>query len=521
MSWWAVRMAGVVIALIVSTACGSGTAGQPKAVGGTIEEFAMGITSLASLDVAKAYTTESVPTQAVVTEPLEYSDLSGGFTSNLAESVEATPTSIVYTLREGIEFSDGTPLTIGDVVWSLERLIDDEASTKAWLAGVAAVAATGEREVTVTLSKADPSMRTALTYVGHIMSRAFAEANAEDLGTAAAMPVGTGPYKYTSYTASRVEMDRNPNYWGEKPAPDRLAFDIIPEDTQRQLALRSGSIQGGKVVDIGKLSEWASIPGVAVETSPALRLNYLSFDVTQPPFDDVHMRRMVAYSLDREGVMKSAYGEAADLMPVFTPKEALYGTAPSQEEADNFLASVPTYSFDMDKAAMELARSKHPDGLDFEVYFLNEYPWSRLAALNLQENLAPLGVNVKPTVIAYDKYISDVYAGGPPSPGAAESSYPAPSATRIHSNLEGAFNVAKYDTREVTKIMPDLFSSNPAAQWEAVTKILTKIAEDAPYIPLFQPQRGFALAEGLTFTKDLDPLIFESGQWIHFLSKAG
>lgn len=514
------RFAGLVLVLALSSGCASGPGDEPTAIGGTIPAFTMGITAMSSLDVAKGYTTESVPTQTLVTEPLEYSDLSGVFTPNLAESVTATPTTIVYTVRDDVEFSDGTPLTVDDVVWSLQRLLDDEASTKAQLVSVTGVAETGEREVTVTLAQADPGVRTYLTNVGHIMSKAFGEANAEDLGSAA-MPIGTGPYKYTSFTASRVEVDRNPNYWGEDPAPDELAFDIIPEDTQRQLALRSGSIQGGKLVDIGKLSEWESIPGVNVETSPWLRLNFLSFDVTQTPFDDVHVRRMVAYALDREGIMNSAYGEAADVAPVFTVKEALYGTAPSEEAADDFLESVPTYTFDMEKAAEELAQSRYPEGLDFEIAFLNEFPWSRLAALNLEENLASLGVNITPTVIAFDKWVSDVYAGTPPQFGAMEASYIAPTATRVSNNLDGAFNVAKYKDPETTRLIPNLFSPKQSEQWEAVKGILTKVAEDVPYIPLIQPQRGFALAEGYTFTKDLDPLIFESGQWIHYLSKAG
>ena len=481
----------------------------------------MGITSMTSLDVYKGFVTESTPTQTVVTEPLEYVNLAGDFTPNLAEKVETpTPTTIVYTLRQGVKFSDGTPLTVDDVVWSLNRLTEDKATTKGYLGSVKGAEATGDYEVTVNLTDANPSMRAALSVTGQIMGKAYGEKNAEDLGTSAAMPIGTGPYKYTSFTASRVEADRNPNYWGKKPAPDKLAFDIIPEDTQRQLALRSGSIQGGKLVDIGKLKEWESIPGVTVKTSPWMRLNYVSFDTTKAPFDDVHLRRMVAYAIDREGIIKSAYAGAADPMPVMTANEALVGSAPSTKAADDFLASVPTYSLDLDKAKAELAQSAYPDGLDFKFYFLNEFPWSRLAALNLQENLKPLGVNVTPTVVPYDKFISNTYAGKPFSIGAGEASYPAPTATRVFSNLSGIFNVAKYSNPEVDSLLPDLYSPDPATQWKAVEGALTKIAEDAPYVPLFQPKRGFALQEGLTFTTDLDPLSLESGNWIHFLSRA-
>ena len=117
------------------------------------------------------------------------------------------------------------------------------------------------------------------------------KAHGSALGTASAVPIGTGPYKVSSDTASNITLVRSSGYWGKYPPFSSVVFPVITDDNSRELAIRSGSINGSELVDLKDIEQWASIPGVSVYKSPSNSLDLVGFDVAKPPFNDVHVRR--------------------------------------------------------------------------------------------------------------------------------------------------------------------------------------------------------------------------------------
>ena len=174
---------------------------------------------------------------SLVTEPLVRQTLTGGWSPNLAVSVpQPRPTTLVYEIRPGVQFSNGMPLTAADVARSLKHVTAPASATASPLSATPTVTVTGPRQVTVKLASYEPSDRVELNGISYVPEASFAKAHAANLGSPGALPIGTGPYMYQSVTPQSITLVRNPHYWGPKPLVGKLVFPVMPAETSAQLA---------------------------------------------------------------------------------------------------------------------------------------------------------------------------------------------------------------------------------------------------------------------------------------------
>ncbi|MBC7132852.1 MAG: ABC transporter substrate-binding protein [Roseovarius sp.] len=168
----------------------------------------------------------------------------------LAESVEtdAARTWVEFTLREEARFSDGSPVTVADVIWSYETLgRRGHPRYRGFRDKVAAIEATGPRSVRLTFAEEDRELAL-LAGLRPILQKAqwegrdIAEAGLDDV------PLGTGPYVVTDYEAGRfVTLTRNPDYWG-RDLPlrrgtanfDEIRIEFFGDDTVMKEAFKAG-----------------------------------------------------------------------------------------------------------------------------------------------------------------------------------------------------------------------------------------------------------------------------------------
>ncbi|MBL3688260.1 ABC transporter substrate-binding protein [Leucobacter zeae] len=264
----------VAAAALTLTACsggGGGAAGGGDAAAGA--KF--------DVDPAKLATTTEPGTEPVdeVTWNLPYEPLSLdpmlGFnyaentvTSNLCESLtRITPdlgtenaladkvenpddTTYVYTLRSGVTFWDGTPLTADDVVYSLGRQVGTESSTywSDYFKNVASVEKTGDDQVTVKLSKPDALFAQGMSSAaGAIVSKAAAEQAGEQFGTPKGGLMCTGPFQLDTWAPGKsITLTKNAKYWDDQliPKVEKLSFGFIADESTAINALRSGDVDG-------------------------------------------------------------------------------------------------------------------------------------------------------------------------------------------------------------------------------------------------------------------------------------
>lgn len=513
------------------SACSSGQ-GSPDGAGGTggsagAANFTIGFgTPPNSLDITRHFDANLVGVMTLFTEPIERLAGDGSLTPNLAVEVgQPDDLTIVYTIREGVQFSDGTELTAQDVAWSIDHVTDVEAGaqTASLTSSVDSAEVTGENEVTVRLNRADPAARTSLALVTLVQDAEFGEANSAELGQPTAIPVGTGPYVVSSQTAEAIQLERNPHYWGEPPAPDTITITYFGSDDTAQLAMRSGDSNAMVVGNMVTLPQYESIPGTTVYSTPALISNFWSLDTTSPPFDDINARRAFAHAIDRDGLLGPSFGTSAQTLPAMVPRDLLTPIAP-EAEVDAFLDSLEPLEFDLDKAREELAKSAYPDGFSLELPVMSA-TWSELSALNLQQTLAPLGITITTRTVTPQQWVEMVFSHdtGQAFPMTFAAAVPDPGLLRRVVSEEartqpGGYNFANWAPEDLQDLAASLQeTTDDPARFEAATTILRRISEEVPYVPMHQPDFVIVLGDGFTFTEAPGVIEVASGIWIQNL----
>jgi peptide/nickel transport system substrate-binding protein len=372
-----------------------------------------------------------------------------------------------------------------------------------------------------------PTARASIDITTLVEEAKFAQAHAKTLGNAGTAPIGTGPYRVAAQTSEKITLVRNPRYTRAKPAANKVVFSAVPDDTARQLALRSGSIDGGPVTDLKSGAQWKAIPGATVYASPSLAQDFVAMDVTRAPFDDVHVRRAVAYSVDRTGIEKAAFGTFATPMTGLVPAAELAGVAGSQHAGAAFLAGLPQYGVSEAKAKAELAKSRYPHGFSATVEYVKDYPWQELAALSIQQNMKPLGVRITPKAVTvnawYAQFFQHKLTGLTlPFNFGASSPDPAPLLGKLVGSANigpQKINIANWTTPAVDRARAVVADAGSAtARWQAARTILAAVADQVPYVPLFTEQQAYALRRGFTFgTSHITSFDLSNGDWIFLL----
>lgn len=515
---------------LTATACaGTDTDNGPRTAKLTDNDIPSFTVALASQPPGYDRATSAQPSitgsvMSLVTEPLERITHKGSFAPALATKVtQPDPSTLVYTLRKGVRFSDGSPLTADDVAWSITHTATPPAQTSASVRSFKSASSSGPLEVTVKLGAPDPSARESLAVATLVQEKKFATAHKGDLGTANAIPVGTGPYQVDSATASGTTLSRRDAYWGAKPKVKKLNFKVVPDDNSAQLAMRSGEVNLRQLNNVKTARQWRDIPGTSVYSSPSGALTFLAMDVSKAPFDDVHVRRAISHATDTPGLVKAAWGGEATPLKALMPVESLATVAGGQKNVQTFLDSLPDHSLDLDKAKAELAKSAHPKGFSTTVEYVAEVPATKILALSLQENLKQLGIDLKIKSVTLNawsaKFFQHKHTGLVLGFGflASKTDPSAPLAGMVGKQNIGPQkpNLANFTNPEVEKALPVLGTAGAdATRWRAAQSVLSQIAEQAPYVPLASEKFLVAMGKGYassTGTATVDDLL--NGNW--------
>ncbi|GBD10516.1 Heme-binding protein A [bacterium HR23] len=238
----------------------------------------------------------------------------------LAEAWEVSPDGTRYTfkLRQGVQFHDGTPVTVDDVVFSLNRvygrnLPPGTVSARAeWFADmVDKVEALGPDRVVVTLRFPSANFMTLMAEGWHVIVPKHVVEKQGDLKTVA---VGTGPFVFKSFVPNQsFEVTRNPNYWRQGlPYLDGVVLYNITDQTTVLGALLTKRLDmanpAGQNIEPRTAEELRrrNVPGMVVEENPRLGVYSILIQTTKKPLDDIRVRQAINEALNREEYQKFA-----------------------------------------------------------------------------------------------------------------------------------------------------------------------------------------------------------------------
>jgi peptide/nickel transport system substrate-binding protein len=359
-------------------------------------------------------------------------DENGALVGALAESWESSEDLLTWTfkLRDGIMFSDGSPITAEDVKWSIDRMRESEIMA-GLLSSITEVTVADPSTIVISLSAPSRALPLSLSRHGSagILSQAAVEGNPDYF----AMPtVTSGPYMLTSYTPKdRAIFEANPNYWREGfPKTERVEYIFSEDQNSWAAAIESGAADVTNVgyADAQRLRAAGQIP---VEQSDLLTPLFWGWNRDIPPFDNKDVRQAIAYAVDRQGRIDACWfgTGAVTYGNILRPWDPNYIEINTYDDSDR-AASLAKAGELLDGAGWVMGAdgireakgvAGVEDGTKFsvDVPYEGNWPAAECNTLLLQSTLKEIGIDIKPNKydpapfwgdVAADKFV--MYHGG-------------------------------------------------------------------------------------------------------------
>jgi peptide/nickel transport system substrate-binding protein len=300
-----------------------------------------------------------------------------------AESWDISPDQTVWTfhLRGGLTFTNGDPLTAGDVKFSIEKLLDPKFTASGFLGSIDHVDALDDKTVVITLKAPDPSFWVIVAEIIDI----YPQKVVEQMGDARFQqkPVGSGPYSVVEWKKDEsVEFAANPDYWKGAPAFSKILIRIIPETSTRVAELQGGNVDAAPI-DVVNIPEIEGNDQLHVVGSPGGTIAFVRLRFDKSPTDDPRVRQAMNLAVDRKTLADTLYKGHADLPASVLPSNS-FGALQGEG-----------YAFDQDQARSLLQDYGKPVKFDLE-FVTSELNNDLAQALADFWTAVGMGVTLKP-----------------------------------------------------------------------------------------------------------------------------
>jgi peptide/nickel transport system substrate-binding protein len=318
---------------------------------------------------------------------------------NLVSSYKANSrlTQFQFTLKSGRKFASGRPITVDDVVWSLNRL--GQTGIGQFLLATVNVnpknVATKVDDQHFAVTAEGPAG--ILPQLMAIYNLAILDKTAYMAGTTKKDPwaltwgsthvAGAGPYVLSANTSGVGQtLTRNPNYVGPRRANfDTVKREVVPAVSDRVALLQKGGVDIAEGLPFSRVTQLAQDPSLRVYHSRSQAFTYLTMNLVSGPFTNHMLREAIAAAIPTDEIIKSVYyGYAEPLKNIVIPRGGV-----------GFDPSVPGFKYDPTKAS-QLAQQSGVKGLTTQIAYDTTNPEHTEIAAIVQAALAPIGIQATP-----------------------------------------------------------------------------------------------------------------------------
>jgi len=521
MRWW-------VIAFVIGSLVGA-----PAAPPAESQKPAQAVVAIWGLPVRVLGSGEAVTSYVslLINDGLVAVDARGNVQGRLAERYPVSPDGKTYlvTLRAA-KFQDGTAVTAADVKASYGLYLHPKypttppalleiAGAKDYKAGkapsVTGITVVNPRTVRFILDRPYPFFYEQIATEPILPQHALAAIDVARLQEAAfaRQPIGAGPYRLSDWREKEsITFDAFGGYWGGAPVLGRVVLKLIPEDATVMAELRAGNIDAGRIIPEA-YDAFLHDPRVTVLRVPGDTYYWFAPNLKLPIFQDVRVRRAMAYAINRDEMLKALYrglGTAAQ-SPVH----------PSLWQYDKNVAG---YTYNPAKAKQLLAEAgwtPGPDGVlrkggqPFRVTygFLAGKDYQNQALL-IQQYLRAVGIDIKLQAIERGDFFSRYLVQGGPIElaGVAWFNLLFPVQSELESNFKstGAFaQVFGYHNPDMDRLLDEAISTRDTARQRAIyAQVQQLVIQDVPRIMTVRPdviwgvRKTVALPAGIGSLRD-------------------
>jgi len=436
--------------------------------------------------------------------PLEtVSTINGSYTPFLATGYKFTnPTTLVYTIRTGVKWSDGTAFTPADVVFTFNLLKKNKAlDTNGVWSQISAVSASGS-DVTFTFKAPNVPFAATIAQTPIVPEHVWSSI-ANPVTFTNTHPVGTGPYTLQTFAPTQYTLAKNPLYWdASKIAPTTVVFPAqATSQSTNQLEVSEGQF------------DWSytylpDVKATYVDRDPSTNQYWfppggtigLFLNLTQAPYNNVNFRQGVSLALNRATIAQKAvngYMKPASTSGIILPNE--------QQWLDPNLPGQGVVSQNHGAAMAAFARAGYtsqggklmgPNGqATMTIVLPNSFTDWAAAATEISSELGQVGIKVNLDEPQYAQYAQTTQAGtfnaaiggfgGTGTPFndynlTLNSAYAAPVHTPTVNNFE------RFNNAGVNQALGTLAAAtNPAAQQQATDRLETMMYQTVPVVLLY------------------------------------
>jgi peptide/nickel transport system substrate-binding protein len=511
-------IAAVGVFGLLAAACGGRTTGTPTTTGpqlsvttkaGTkpVDKIVWAVyRDVNSLDPIYAFDYPENTTDSLLYESLLRQAPDGTIGPGLATMTNPDSTTIVLTLKPGVKFWDGNPVTPDDVVYSLDRNIDPKLAGfyPAVFTRVQSITATGPSEVTIKLKQPDYWLVGELASIpAMIIEKSFALAQGSNYGTPAGKIMGTGAYKFQSFTPGvAVVMVRNDNYWDPTVKPLVREIDIkgASNDASLTSALETGGINGVYAQGLTTLNQLQASKAVTITYGPGWYTDAFIVSNLKGPLGDVRVRQALSLALDRKGLIDAIYKGSAAL-PRWISNSGTFGYGRSVFQAA--YDSSPDMTQDLTKAK-QLIVDAGATGKSITIGMSNELTGISIEASALKAAAEAIGMKATLHSVSAQNFINffidpkarvgidgffTLNYGDYAGPEALLATLLIPEGSQ---NFDG-YGVQGTDPNaaahaQIAAMFDDARgTADPNARAQKVADVEKAIATDLPWIPVLQP----------------------------------
>ena len=421
-----------------------------------------------------------------------------GYEGCLAESWTISEDGRIYTfnIRDNVYFSDGTLCDANAILANFNAIIENK-ERHTWLEMMnllVGVSAPDSDTFVIELSEPYYPM---LTELGCIRPFAMISPNCMvDGSTKDGVNgyIGTGPYVLTDFVTDEYAIfERNENYWGEAPEIERIVVKVIPDNQTRIMALEKGEIDlifGKNMLDANAISKYVDSDEFTVSLSDPTSTRHIVLNTTDDILSDKAVRQALQHATNREAISEGIfYG-------LEQPADTLYATSVPYCDVD-----LEAYDYDTDLAGQMLdeagwvmgsdgVREKDGQKLELDLLYNSDSVTEKTISEYLQSEYRKLGIALNIHGEEEQSYRDSMKAGNfemvfnicwgmPYDPQSSLAAMRAP----VYGDY--AAQLGLEDKAEIDKAITDILTSTDEAErQELYTFVLTRLHEDAVYIPL-------------------------------------
>ncbi len=423
------------------------------------------------LDPALVTATSSFDLIAVIYERLVEFDEAGDPQPILAESWEIPDDqTYIFTLRPDVTFHNGQPLTAADVKHTFDR-IKDEATASPWASQftpIDEIEATDDLTVTFRLNAPfGPFLATLSSGYASIVP------NDDSLDLQAEM-VGTGPFMLESWQQdTETVMTAFDGYReAETPLLSTLRYRIMPEESARLAAIRTGEIHLTSIADPLTVESATTSEGVEVIEYETTDYYLLGLNCAEAPFDDPKVRQALSLAIDRQAIVDAVFfGRGRVTGPL----------VPTLGEWAQPIDQLPNYAVDRERAQALLEEAGVPD-LSFSIVVGSLYQEFENIALVIQDQLAEIGVTATLEPVEWGTFIDRWSARDFQSFVSFNGSGNDPDRALYPAFItDGSVNAFQFSDEQADQLLEEGRTTTDAdARRETYQELETLLAEQAP-----------------------------------------